>query len=84
MPRYFFNVQDDHPSFDTEGTELRDLHTARAEAICLTGEILRDMGAKFWAGPEWKLEVADERGQVLFGLRVSGDERSQRAKAASI
>ena len=33
------------------------------------------MGAKFWNGTEWKLEVADERGDTLFVLRVSAEER---------
>ena len=37
--------------------------------------ILRDMGAKFWDGTEWKLEVADERGDTLFVLRFSAEER---------
>jgi hypothetical protein len=33
------------------------------------------MGAKFWNGTEWSLEVADERGCVLFVLRFSAEER---------
>ena len=33
------------------------------------------MGAKFWGGTEWKLEVANERGDTLFLLRVSAEER---------
>ena len=32
------------------------------------------MGARFWDGTEWKLEVADERGQILFVLRFSAEE----------
>jgi Domain of unknown function (DUF6894) len=75
MPLYFFNVRDGHTSPDTEGTELPDIYTAQAEAIRMSGEILRDTGAKFWNGTEWSLEVCDEQGQVLFVLRFSAEER---------
>lgn len=76
MPRYFFNFFDGYSSLDADGTEFPDIYTAQAEAIRMSGEILRDMGAKFWNGTEWKLEVADERGPVLFVLRFSAEERA--------
>jgi hypothetical protein len=75
MPRYFFHVQDGSSSPDTDGTELPDIYTAQAQAIRTSGEILRDMGAKFWDGAEWKMEVADERGDTLLVLRCSAEER---------
>jgi hypothetical protein len=53
MPRYFFHVQDGYPSRDEDGTELPDVYTAQSEAISTSGEILRDMGAKFWDGTDW-------------------------------
>ena len=56
-------------------TKLPDIYTAQAEAISMSGEILRDMGAKFWNGTEWSLEVADRGGEVLFVLRCSAEER---------
>lgn len=74
MPRYFFHVMDGASMRDQEGTELPDVYTAQAEAIRLSGEVLRDMGARFWDGTEWRLEVADEAGQVLFTLRFSAEE----------
>jgi hypothetical protein len=75
MPRYFFHVQDGSSSPDQDGTELLDVYTAQAQAVRMSGEILRDVGAKFWNGTEWRLEVADERGQILFVLRFSAEER---------
>ena len=41
----------------------------------MVGEILRDTGAKFWNGTDWRMEVADERGEVLFVLRFSAEEK---------
>lgn len=75
MPRYFFHVTDGRSIPDTEGTELADFYQAQYEAIQVSGELLRDMGAKFWQGTEWKMEVADARGQIVFVLRFSAEER---------
>ena len=75
MPRYFFHVHDGASLHDQEGTELPNIYTAQAQAIRTSGELLRDMGARFWDSTAWKLEVADERGQVLFVLRFSAEER---------
>jgi hypothetical protein len=74
MPRYFFHVMDGYSDRDAEGTELPDIYAAQHQAVRTSGEILREMGAKFWDGTEWKLEVADEHGQILFTLRFSAEE----------
>jgi hypothetical protein len=75
MPRYFFHAFDGYSTYDTEGTELSDIYAAQHQAIRTSGEMLRDMGARFWDGTDWKLEVTDEQGQVLFTLRFSAEER---------
>ena len=74
MPRYFFHVHDGSSLPDDEGTELRDLYAAQEEAIRLSGELLRDMGGRFWDGAVWNLEVTDEAGRILFTLRFSAVE----------
>jgi hypothetical protein len=53
---------------------LPDIYAAQRQAVRTSGEILREMGAKFWNGTEWKLVVADEQGQILFTLRFSAEE----------
>ena len=74
MPRYFFHVIDGHDIPDLEGVELPDRSAARAQAIRASGEILRDMGQDFWNGTKWRMEVADDRGQVMFVLRFAAEE----------
>jgi hypothetical protein len=84
MPRYFFHVSDGSSTPDAEGTELPDISTAQAEALRMTGEILRETRTtQPWDGTEWKLEVADERGQVLLVLRFSAEERAPSGAAES-
>ena len=75
MPRYFFNVYDGYSLLDQDGTELPDICTAQNEAIRLSGEILREEGSKFWNGTEWRLEVTDVTGVVIFPLHFSAHER---------
>lgn len=77
MPRYFFHIEDGHSFRDEEGTVLPDIYTAQGEAVRLSGEVLRDLGAKFWDGTEWRLTVTDEGGAVLFVLRFSADEGAE-------
>jgi len=74
MPRYIFHTFYGYSTRDTEGTELPDISAAQHHAIRTSGEILRDMGARYWGGTEWKLEVTDEQGRVLFVLRFSAEE----------
>ena len=74
MPRYFFHVYDGFSTKDIEGTKLPDIFLAQEEAIRLSGELLREMGGKFWNGTEWSLEVTDQGGLVLFRLRFSADK----------
>jgi hypothetical protein len=75
MPRYFFHVTDGYLAHDSDGTELPDIYAAQDQAIRMSGEILRDMGAEFWNGTDWKLEVTDEQNQIMFVLRFSAEER---------
>lgn len=70
MPRYFFNTQNGRLFVDEEGTELPDLSAARAAAVRLAGEVLRDEGEAFLCTSAWHLDVADETGSVLFSLDV--------------
>jgi hypothetical protein len=76
MPRYFFHIHDGHSIRDLEGSELSDIYVAQAEAVRLSGALLRDLGAKFWDEKDWKLEVTDGLDQALFILTFSVEERS--------
>lgn len=74
MPLYFFNVRDGFSETDDLGTELPDIYAAQMEAVRFSGEVLSEMGARFWDSTEWVLEVRDETEDVLFVLRFSAEE----------
>jgi len=54
--------------------EFADMNVAQAEAIRMSGEVMRDLGAKFWDGREWRLEVTDAGGRKLFVVHFSAEE----------
>lgn len=74
MPRYFFHVADGRDLPDFEGTALAGPDEARAQALRMAGEILRDEGMRFWQGAEWRMQVTDEMRQLVFTLRFSAEE----------
>ena len=79
MPRFFFHVDDGACLPDPEGSELVDIDAARAEAVRLSGAILRDSGKQFWdRNTRWRLHVTDADSYLLFTLHFSADEPSGR------
>jgi hypothetical protein len=71
MPKYFFHICDGHMLIDSDGTLLSCEEDARAHAVTVAGELLRDAGKKRWAGTDWRLWVTREAGDVLFTLVFS-------------
>ena len=74
MSLYFFHVQDGSTTVDTAGVDFPDLDSARREAICACGEILRDVPAAIWNGDMlrvWVTDQPDGQGNTLFSLNVS-------------
>ena len=74
MPRYFFNLHYQRPSFDTVGEDLPDDAAAWHEATMIAGELFRDVDGRFRPGHEWRLEVTDERRNPIYVLRITGEE----------
>jgi hypothetical protein len=79
VPRYFFHMHDDCFSRDKDGIELPHIESAREEALRTAGGILRDGPLGLENGGEWKMEVTDATGGVLFTVRFSL-ERSELAE----
>ncbi|MDF3063571.1 MAG: hypothetical protein K0S06_3680 [Microvirga sp.] len=73
MPRYFFHIVDGEEIIDDEGTTLAGVEEARAEAIVVSGEMLRDLGGKFWGNGQWQIRVTDEAGDKVCALTFSAD-----------
>ena len=74
MPRYHFNIYDGRSTIDTDGTELPDYKVARQEAVRLAGIVMNEEANQVLDGKEWRLELADPSGLILFRLDVDFHE----------
>lgn len=68
VPRFHFHVYNGLSLPDSRGVELADWDAARAEALRLAGELLRDGPTRRRLGQDWRMEVADASGTLLFRL----------------
>ena len=70
MPRFHFNVYDGVSEIDREGTQLPSVLDARAEGLRLAGALLIEEAAKAAIKKDWRLEVTDGRGMILFRIDI--------------
>jgi hypothetical protein len=87
MSLYFFHVQDGSTTLDAEGLDFPDLDSARYEAICACGELLREVPPAIWKGETlhfWVTDQPDGAGNTLFSLNISPGTGSRGAPALHI
>jgi hypothetical protein len=79
MPNYYFHLLNDFDAPDEEGLELPDLETARHQAQCLArftlAETIKDKGGY---NPEHRINIEDERGEVLDTVRFGDAVKIER------
>jgi hypothetical protein len=68
MPRYFFSTGGGEREVDEEGLDLRDHAAARVAAIKHAGTIMENEPDVLWDGRDFRVEVADDRGLLLFTI----------------
>ncbi|GLS44231.1 DUF6894 family protein [Methylobacterium brachythecii] len=68
MPRYFFHVRDGKGREDVDGTVKADLDAAKREAVLLAANLMGDYAGDLIKAYDWRIDVTDERGQVLFQI----------------
>jgi hypothetical protein len=66
MPRYHFHSADGDRDYDRVGSDLPDEAAARLEAVRYAGEVLRWNAAELWERGQWRVEVTDDAGALLF------------------
>ena len=74
MPRYFFHSADGKREPDQQGTELPDDAAAQFEAVRFAGETLKWRPLELWKQGQWRVEVTDDQGALLFTIiTIAGD-----------
>ena len=72
MPRYHFQFHDGQAHPDPDGIELPGIEAARTHAVRYFGDLLRTEAGAFGPADEWRMEVSDESGLLLFTLHFLG------------
>lgn len=74
MPRFYFNVHDGVNKLDKKGTVLPDRQAARIEAVRLAGDILKHEAHRVGLYEDWRIEVTDQTGVILFQMTFQAVE----------
>lgn len=81
MPHYSFTITHGQEIIDPRyPLEFADDEAAWIEATKACGEMLRDLDGDLKAGPEWRMEVKRETGEVLYRLRFSAEAYDEQSK----
>jgi len=51
--------------------EREDIAELRIEMARFVGELLRDHAAQLWLDQDWRVDVTDDRGLILFVMHIS-------------
>ncbi|HEX8447772.1 MAG TPA: hypothetical protein VF649_14295 [Sphingomonas sp.] len=71
MPHYHFNLADGSIDADPDGVDLPDLIHARIEAVRYLAATLSDRPDMLWPHGEYRVEVTDSKGLLLFVVTMS-------------
>ena len=66
MPIYHFGSVDGRREADDEGTELENDGAAQIMALRYAGEVLQSDPDMLWKNGQWRVEVTDGDGVLLF------------------
>ena len=70
--RYFFNLAGAVRASDNKGQEIGSLSDARIEAVKFAADYLRNRPELVWMGEEFRVEVTDANGDMLFTFIAVG------------
>jgi hypothetical protein len=71
MSLFHFQVRTDTHVLLAEGVELETMEGARVEAARRIGALLSEHAAQLWVDEDWRMDVTDARGLILFVIQVS-------------
>jgi hypothetical protein len=77
MPRYYFRIPHDEPSFDEDdGIELPDLTAAWEEATRACGEMMQEIDGQLSTETDWRMDVHGKTAEAGQAFRAAEQEVS--------
>ena len=60
--------------WEAQDLEMVDLTALRTEVARFVGDLLRDHAKEIWADREWRVDVTDEAGLILYVMHISATD----------
>jgi tRNA threonylcarbamoyladenosine modification (KEOPS) complex Pcc1 subunit len=70
MPSYNIELRNAERIWETLAVEADDVDALRVEVATFVGELMRDHARTIWQDQEWRVDVTDERGLIMFILHI--------------
>lgn len=70
MPRFIIQLKTATYAEQPYAVDVDDLAALRIEAARFVGEILRDEAERIWKDQDWRVDVTDEDGLLLFAMSI--------------
>ena len=74
MSRYNIGLRTHSHLRETLAVERDDLASLRIELARFVGELLRDHAGQIWTDEDWRVDVTDENGLILYVMEISASE----------
>jgi hypothetical protein len=74
MPQYHIELRTENRVWETLDVESIGLPELRIEMAKFVGELLRDHASRIWEDQNWRVDVTDQTGLILFVMQVVATE----------
>lgn len=74
MPLYHINVRTESHIATSVEVDRDDLKALRIEMARFVGELLRDHAELIWADQDWRIDVTDEAGLILYVIDIGASD----------
>lgn len=70
MPKYNIELRTQDRVWETLAVDCDNQSELRIEVARFVGELLKDHAAQIWADEEWRVDVTDSTGLILFIMHL--------------
>lgn len=74
MAHYNIELRTAGQIWETVPVESDDVRALRIELAKFVGELLKDHADKIWADQDWRVDVTDEEGLILYVMHLSATD----------
>jgi hypothetical protein len=79
MAHYNIELRTESHVSETLAVEKSDLTELRIEVARFLGELLRDHANQIWVDEDWRVDVTDETGLILYVMQLTATNASATA-----